>query len=99
MVINDYLVVMTKRTAVGVAELKARLSAYLRAVRRGNDLVIHDRNEPIARIVPYAAADQRLVVREPARKYASLARVPLPRPVKLKVDAVQLLLDERRSGR
>ena len=99
MVTGDHIVVMTSRPTVGVAELKARLSAYLRAVRRGNDLVIHDRNEPIARLVPYQAADARLMVREPVRKYASLGKIPLPRPVKLDVDAVQLLLEERRSGR
>lgn len=91
--------VMTRRSGIGVAELKARLSAYLRAVRRGHDVVIHDRNEPIARLVPYEAADARLVVREPARKYASLGNIPLPRPLKLDVDPVKMLLEERRSGR
>ena len=99
MVIHDYHMVMTKHKAVGVAELKARLSEYLRAVRRGGDVVIHDRSEPIARLVPYAAADARLVVREPTRKYATLGKIPLPRPVKLDLDAVLVLLEERKSGR
>jgi len=99
MVIHDYHMVMTKQKAVGVAELKARLSEYLRAVRRGGDVVIHDRSEPIARLVPYAAADARLVVREPTRKYATLGKIPLPRPVKLDLDAVLVLLEERKSGR
>ena len=101
-VIDDYLVVMirnTKTTTVGVAELKARLSEYLRSVRRGGDVTIQDRNEPIARLVPYAARDARLVVREPVRHYKSLGKIPMPRPVKLGRDPVQLLLDERRSGR
>jgi prevent-host-death family protein len=87
------------RKTVGVAELKARLSEYLRAVRRGDDIVIHDRSEPVARLVPYAAADTRLVVREPARRYGRLGAVPLPGPANLEVDAVELLLEERRSGR
>lgn len=99
MVMYDHIVVMTQKPRIGVAELKARLSAYLRAARRGDDVVIHDRNEPIARLVPYDAADARLVVREPVRRYASLGKIPLPRPMKLDVDAVQLLLQERRSGR
>ena len=89
----------TKTTTVGVAELKARLSEYLRSVRRGGDVTIQDRSEPIARLVPYAAQDARLVVREPLRHYKSLGKIPLPRPVKLRQDPVQLLLDERRSGR
>jgi prevent-host-death family protein len=62
MVINDYRVVMTRRPmTVRVAELKARLSEYLRAVRRGADVTIQDRSGPIARLVPYAARDARLV--------------------------------------
>lgn len=97
MVTHDYVVVMTSRGRVGVAELKARLSAYLRSARRGNDVVIHDRNEPIARLVPYAATDSRLVVREPAGRYGALGKIPLPRPVKTDLNVVDLLLEERRG--
>jgi prevent-host-death family protein len=97
MVIDDYHLVMRRK--VGVAELKARLSEYLRAVRRGAEVTIHDRDQPIARLVAYRSAAARLVVREPARKYASLGKIPLPKPVKLKVDPTELLLQERRSGR
>ncbi len=39
-------------TSVGIRELKARLSAYLRQVKEGATLVITERGEPIARIVP-----------------------------------------------
>ena len=38
---------------VRIAELKARLSEYLRAVRRGRTLTVLDRDRPVARIVPY----------------------------------------------
>lgn len=37
---------------VGVRELKARLSAYLRHVRAGGTVVITERGKPIGRIVP-----------------------------------------------
>lgn len=39
-------------TSVGIRELKARLSAYLRQVKEGATLVITERGEPIGRIVP-----------------------------------------------
>lgn len=39
-------------TTVGIRELKARLSAYLRHVRSGRTLVITRRGKPIGRIVP-----------------------------------------------
>lgn len=45
--------------AVNIAELKNRLSLYLNEVRAGQELLVRDRNTPIARIVPIAhGADQ-----------------------------------------
>jgi prevent-host-death family protein len=37
---------------VGVKELKARLSEYLRAVKRGETLLVTDRNEVVAELRP-----------------------------------------------
>jgi prevent-host-death family protein len=45
---------------VGVRELKARLSEYLRRVRTGETIVITDHGRPVGRIVP---ADQPLEAR------------------------------------
>jgi len=56
-------------TNVRIADLKARLSEYLRRVRRGDVLTVLDRKTPIARIV------------------------------KVEVDVVALLLEERQGGR
>ncbi len=41
-------------TTVGVRELKARLSAYLRQVKAGATIVITERGRPVGRIVPLA---------------------------------------------
>lgn len=82
----------------GVAELKARLSAYLRAVKRGEVIEVYDRDTPVARLVPYARTEP-LVVREQGRKYGRLADVPLPPPVHVERDVVELLLEDRYSGR
>lgn len=93
MVTSDYHIVMT---TIGVAELKAKLSEYLRSVRRGNEIVVMDRNEPVARLVPISGLGP-LTIREPRSPYGSLADVPLPPPAALKLDAVALLLEDRRS--
>lgn len=37
---------------VGVRELKARLSEYLRTVKRGQTIVITDHGQPVGRIMP-----------------------------------------------
>jgi len=84
---------------VGIAELKARLSEYLRAVRRGETIAVLDRETPIARIVP-TAERTALRVRKPASGAPALNRVRLPgKPLKLSVDVVDLLLEERQGPR
>ena len=85
--------------SVRVAEFKARLSEYLRAVRRGRDLTIYDRDQPIARVVPYESPAGRFLTREPIHAYPTLGDIPLPAPAKLTVDAVALLLEDRRAER
>jgi prevent-host-death family protein len=81
---------------IGVAELKARLSEYLRIARKGGEITVMDRDQPIARIVPYAPRPG-LAVREPLVTYKNFGAIPLPPPANLDIDAVDLLLEERRE--
>jgi len=92
----DYLLVMKK---VRIADLKSRLSEHLRMVRRGETYTVMDRETPIARIVPYGAETEPLRVRKPLRRVPSLHDVRLPPPLKVHVDAVALLLEERQVER
>ena len=41
-------------TTVGIRELKARLSHYLRRVKGGETVLITDRGQPVGRIIPTA---------------------------------------------
>jgi len=83
---------------VRIAELKARLSEYLRAVRRGETIAVLDRETPVAQIVPVRhRATIRIRKRVPGTPPPN--QVPLPKPLKVKIDVVQLLLDERQSHR
>jgi prevent-host-death family protein len=77
--------------SVRIAELKARLSEHLRAVRKGRTLTVLDRNTPIARIVPYAA--EPLEVRRATRRLRSLK---LPPPPASPTHSLAILLDDRR---
>jgi prevent-host-death family protein len=79
---------------IRVAEFKARLSAYLRAVREGRSLTIFDRDTPIARVVPFTAPGP-LPSRPPK---GALADAPLPRrPVAPDFDSLGVLLELRRD--
>ena len=51
------------KSEVKVAELKSKLSEYLRSVRQGSEIIIKDRDTPIAKLVPYAVPKGRLIVR------------------------------------
>jgi len=83
---------------VRIAELKARLSEYLRAVRRGETIAVLDRETPVAEIVPVRDRTA-LRVRKPAPGTPPPNRVRLPKPANLDVDVVQLLLEERQGHR
>ena len=43
--------------AIHIAELKSRLSAYIQLARAGEEILIRDRNLPVAKLVPLGAAD------------------------------------------
>jgi prevent-host-death family protein len=83
---------------VRIAELKARLSEYLRAVRRGETIAVLDRDTPVAEIVPVRNRTG-LRVRKPAPGVPAPNRIPLQKPLKLDIDVVQLLLEERQGER
>jgi len=83
---------------VRIAELKARLSEYLRAVRRGESIAILDRDTPVAQLVPVRERSA-LRVRKPASDAPPPGRVRVPKRGKLTVDVVDLLLEERQLHR
>jgi prevent-host-death family protein len=91
----DYHMVMK---AVRIADLKSRLSEHLRRVRKGHPLTVMDRETPIARILPYDTGSDLLVVRRPAPDAPPLQEVTIPPPIRLRRDAVRLLLEDR-AGR
>ena len=50
--------------SVQIADLKNNLSAYLRKVRTGEEVIICDRKSPIAKIVPLRTGDLDLEAQE-----------------------------------
>ena len=90
MTTDDHNLVISK---VGIADLKARLSEHLRKVRKGQTLVVLDRDTPVARIVPYDL-QPALAVRRATRKPREL-RLPPPPPTP--TDSLTVLLQDRAS--
>ena len=71
---------------VNVAELKSKLSEYLRSVRNGNEIIIKDRDTPIAKLVPYHVPKGRLILRPATGSLKDIDKMlaNLPRPKGLK---------------
>ncbi len=78
---------------VGIADLKAHLSAHLRKVKKGQTLVVVEHAQPVAKLVPMNV-DNDLIIRQ-ATKPFNLATLP-QRP-KSKITSLELLLEERKE--
>lgn len=82
---------------VGIADLKAHLSAHLRTIKKGETLLVMERGTPVARMVPAADPRGGIVTRPPTRELPDVKRMlkRLP-PLELPVDSVELLLEDRK---
>ena len=79
---------------VKIAELKNHLSAHLRAVERGAEIEVTDRDRPIARIVPVLDSATQLRIIPPKRLFSALREKRYP-PTRWPVDLVELLIEDR----
>ena len=91
-----------------ISELRDRLSEYLARVRKGETVIVYDRDTPIARIDPIPPAPKDIpewVLEAERRGIATPPKIRdgaiLPKPLKPKKPArlLEALLEERRSGR
>jgi antitoxin (DNA-binding transcriptional repressor) of toxin-antitoxin stability system len=74
------------------------LSEHLRYVREGHTLTILDRKTPIATVVPHEPSGA-LRVREAETRFEKVGAVPLPSPLPLDVDVVDVLMEDRQRDR
>lgn len=63
-----------RSTSVTIAELRDHLSAHLRRVRSGQEIVVLDRTRPVARIVAYEPMEPDDTLRDLVSR--GLARAP-----------------------
>jgi prevent-host-death family protein len=87
---------------VGVRELRADLSKWLSRVGAGEEVIVTDRDRPVARLVRYEPRTgledmiARGIVRLPTKP-----KDPLPPPMKIEGDwsLSDIVIEERRQGR
>lgn len=94
--------------SVNVAELKNRLSKYLTFVKAGEEIVIRDRNLPVAKLVPFSAdeasqeelllvAAGKMRLPKSSLKINDLLKIPTGRVTGRA--GIQAVLDEREETR
>ena len=92
---------------VNISDLKARLSAHIQLVKDGEEVLVCDRNRPVARIVPcrltdHSEQEQRLVARGvltlPLKKRAASVSWPAP-PGNVSDEVMEQVQQEEREGR
>jgi prevent-host-death family protein len=80
---------------VKIAELKDHLSKHLRAVERGEEIEVTDRQRPIVRLVPVAPT--AIAEFLPAQVDPGRLRGRRNRPARWAVNSLDLLLADRRK--
>jgi antitoxin (DNA-binding transcriptional repressor) of toxin-antitoxin stability system len=88
--------IVTKQT--GIAELKSRLSEFLRLVQSGESIAVLDRNRETAQIVRVMGRPG-IRIHKPAPKSPKLDKIAAPRSSRQDIDVLDLLLEERRNNR
>jgi len=92
---------------VNIAELKAHLSAHLQLVKSGEEVLVCERNKPVARIVPcpaedYSEQEQRLIAKgvlvPPRNKRPANFSWPKP-PGRVSRKAMERIWREEREDR
>ena len=92
-------------SAVGIKELKNRLTQYLRRIKQGEEVIVTERGKPIALLQPIQAAEHHTSLEARLARLAALGLVTLPthKPLKrvrlVKVSGPpisQTILEDRR---
>jgi prevent-host-death family protein len=92
---------------VKISDLKAHLSAHIQLVKDGEEVLVCDRDKPVARIVPCrltgrSQQEQRLVARgvliPPLRKRPASVSWPVP-PGSVSNEIMEQVRQEEREGR
>lgn len=81
--------------SVNIAKFKAELGRYLRYVRAGEEVVILDRSQPLARVVPLKSLESKLIFEEPSKESTNLRDLHFKSIKNKHIDSLKFLIEER----
>jgi prevent-host-death family protein len=92
-----------------ISELKAKLSAHIQYVKNGEEVLIFDRNKPVARLVPAGPVDDydeqtlRLIAKgvltPPKMRRPEGYKLPMPKGPTISQEVMDQVWREERDGR
>lgn len=77
-----------------ISKIKAELSKYIRFAKQGEEIIITDRDQPVAKIVGIDSA-RPINIREPSGDLLAILRVADQRNFDQDTDIHQILLQDR----
>lgn len=81
-------------TKVKIAHLKTHLSSYLKKVRAGEEVVVTDRDTPIARVIPFEKPHEELIIIPAKRPLKDWVKIKV-RPAPMGTDSLRALMEDR----
>ncbi len=93
--------------SVNVAELKNQLSKFLTFAKGGEEIIIRDRNLPVAKLVPFSseeATEEELLLVAAGKMRMAQSPIDVDELLKIRTgkvsgnEAVRALLDDRAEG-
>jgi prevent-host-death family protein len=93
----EVAIMVNMKGRVGIAELEANLSEYVRAAQGGEEIVIHDGDTPLAKLVPLAEREwpfRMIPASRPSRGSEDMGGVY---PTGLTPEEVEQLIAETRA--
>lgn len=89
---------MKRRVEVKIALLKGKLSEYLKMARRGEEVIVYDRDTPIVILMPYPDPKNfTLKVEGPEEDPLSLCKIKGKKFGKPNKTSLEILLEDRES--
>jgi antitoxin (DNA-binding transcriptional repressor) of toxin-antitoxin stability system len=81
--------------SVNIAKFKSELSKYLGYVRVGEEVIVYNRTQPVAKIIPFKPTESKLMFEEPDKDVNYLLTLRCDPIKNQEIDSLKFLLEDR----
>lgn len=77
-----------------IGELKTHFSSYIQKVKKGGEIVVTERNTPVAKIIPFPEKKEKLLIIHKPKQPYKFSDIKVP-PMDSKIDILEILKQTR----